>query len=359
MQRNCFSLILLSLIILLAACQPEEKKNQIDFSDMFENIADNIIVPRYSEFYQSLESLELSLNAIDVETEQGIAFAQEQFNQCYMAWQKVSAFEFGPAAEYSALLRSNCNTFPCNADKVALNILSQDYNLESASNYEAKGLPALDYLLYGDGDLSVAGLSYAKDCVQDMKQRLASVITAWDSYRDQFVDKEGTGQNSSLSLFFNQFLYDYEQVKRNKFGLPAGFATQYGIPISKDETMVEALYSARSFELLSANLQALHDLFMGIGEDGVSRVSLYDKLQEGKAMSTVVDGDLAEAIDNQFQVCIEGLNNFDANLYEEIFSANPELEGMYADLQKMIPMLKNDMRSYLSVSVSISDADGD
>ena len=82
-------------------------------------------------------------------------------------------------------------------------------------------------------------------------------------------------------------------MKRNKFALPSGFATQYGIPISADNSAVEGHYSNMSFELMDANLAALEKVYMGIGYDGVDGVGIYEKLKEYNAQSTVVDGDLA------------------------------------------------------------------
>ncbi len=344
--------------LLLFSCKPEEKKNQLDFTDMFAHMADNIIVPRYNDLYLSLVDLESSLEEVDFENQLSFLTVQNQFKTAYISWQSVSVFEFGPAAEYSSLLRSNCNSFPCNTQKVQENIMSGSYDLSSVSNYEAKGFPALDYLLFYNEYISQAELAYAKECVVDMKQRVESVIDGWDNYRNIFVNENGVGGTSSLSLFFNQFLYDYEFLKRNKFGLPSGFATQFFIPIPQDATMVEGFYSGMSFSLIEANLISLRDLFLGVvdGDDGVS---LYDKLQEGGATSTVEDGGLAELMAHQFGLCQAHIIQFENTLEEEILSQNPQLSEAYGVFQKMVPMIKNDMRSYLSVSVTISDSDGD
>ena len=72
---------------------------------------------------------------------------QEKFINAYLSWQKVSAFEFGPAGETSALLRSNINTFPTNSTKIESNIQNNDYNLDVASNLVQR-VSALDYLLF-------------------------------------------------------------------------------------------------------------------------------------------------------------------------------------------------------------------
>ena len=165
--------------------------------------------------------------------------------------------------------------------------------------------------------------------------------------------------NSSLSLLFNQYLFDYEKIKRDKFALPAGFATQFGIPVNANISVVEAPYSKSSFDLMLTNIASLESIYLGIGEDGIDRVGLFEKLKEYNAQSTVVDGDLAEAIKEQFSICKSEITSLENDLAFEISTNVDGLQNASSELQKMVPMLKNDMRSYLSVTVTLADSDGD
>ena len=363
-QLRSYTIVLLALIS-LGSCGPDAIE-EVEFSDLFQNVADNVIVPRYSNFDNALSDLSTELNNFDTAELSSLETLQQKFITAYLSWQTVSAFEFGPAGEISALLRSNINTFPTNSSKIESNIQSNEYNLDAASNYSAKGLPALDYILFHASQdellLELANASrvnYMKECVSDMKSRVDYVVNAWDAYRNVFVGSEGNDQNSSLSLFFNYFLYDYEQIKRNKFALPAGFAAEYGIPISMDTSKVEGLYSASSLELISANLRALEDLYLGVGENGVDGIGIYEMLKEYNAVSTVVEGDLSEAIANQFVICKELVNQFSNGLPYEIVNNISQVQETSNELQKMVPMIKNDMRSYFSVTVTLGDSDGD
>ena len=365
MIRFILSSFVLGLLLLVSSCCPKPAVDGVDYNDLFVNIADNIIVPRYAVLQTELEELEEILDLYEG-TDLSLLLLQNQFKVTYRTWQKVSVFEFGPAAEYSALLRANCNTFPTNSSKIEANITSTEYNLDFPSNYEAKGFPALDYLLFHTNttDLHIEleneiRLAYLRDCIADMQDRLAGVVLAWDSYRATFIGAVGNDQNSSLSLFFNQYLYDYEKLKRDKFSLPAGFATAFGIPLNVDVALVEAPYSKMSFDLMNTNLLSLESIYLGLGEDGFDGVGLFEKLKEYNAQSTVVDGDLAEAIKEQFVLCKSEIAAFENDLAFEIETNNVGLQEVASELQKMVPMLKNDMRSYLSVTVTLTDSDGD
>ena len=365
MKRHISYTFIFLVIILFGSCSPDSVE-EVEFSDLFQNVADNIIVPRYINFDNALSDLSIELNNFNNSDLSSLESLQQKFIETYLTWQTVSAFEFGPAGEPNALLRSNINNFPTNSSKIESNIQSNDYNLEAASNYSAKGLPALDYMLFhtSQNELlselgDVSRLNYIKACVSDMKSRVEYVLNGWDSYRNTFVESQGNDQNSSLSLFFNYFLYDYEQIKRNKFALPAGFATEFGIPISMDTSKVEGLYSAKSLELINENLIALEDLYLGVGENGVDGIGIYEMLKEYNAVSTVVEGDLSEAISNQFIICRELVNQFSNTLPSEIINNISQVQETSNELQKMVPMIKNDMRSYFSVTVTLGDSDGD
>jgi len=354
------------LLMSFSSCDPEKPMDNVTYSDLFEQTADNIIIPSYAQFQSDLSALRADFDAFDASEVQSIEKLQDQFKATYLSWQSVSAFDFGPAADYSTLLLMNCNSFPTNVSKIEDNIQSGSFDLDVPSNYEAKGLPALDYLLFHTSQIELltelsdsSRINYISACIVDMQTRVEGVVEAWDSYRAVFVQANGNDRSSSLSLLFNTFLYDYEQVKRNKFALPSGFATQYGIPIAADNSVVEGRFSEMSFELMDANLAALEKVYMGVGYDGVDGVGIYEKLKEYNAQSTVVDGDLASAIQEQFAACREAISLYTMNLSSEIENNNVNLSETSNALQKLVPMIKNDMRSYLSVTVTSTDADGD
>jgi hypothetical protein len=114
-----------------------------------------------------------------------------------------------------------------------------------------------------------------------------------------------------------------------------------------------------SFQLIDANLAALENIYLGVGEDGTDGVGIFEKLKEYNAQSTVVDGDLAVAIQEQFAVCREAVDQYTNDLPFEIANNISQVQETSNAFQKMVPMIKNDMRSFLSVTVTLTDADGD
>lgn len=368
-------IIILSLVALsvIFSCGKDDGGDNVNFSDLFINTSENIIQPQYLKYKSHCEQVK---NATDVfindVTLSNLETLQALFIENYKLWQHTSLYEFGPAVDADILLNTSINSYPTNPTLIDQNIASGNYNLDAANNIYAVGLPAFEYLIYGSTKNNASVLAsfstdpnagnkkmYLSKLADQILNKITLASTRWSTYHDQYISNKGTGNGSSLTLLFNAYLKDYEETKRNKFALPAGFATEFPIPIAKDPNKVEARYSEISFELMIESIKAHKAFFLGIGNDGVDGVGFFDKLKEYKAMSTVIDGDLADVSLNQLEVALVKLGNYTETFYYEIQNANPTLESTSLELQKMVPLIKVDMKSYFGVPITSQDTDGD
>jgi hypothetical protein len=102
------------------------------------------------------------------------------------------------------------------------------------------------------------------------------------------------------------------------------------------------------------------DFFNGIavptGVEGPSFKSYLDAL-EAKDSST---GTLLSVIINdQFDMVKAKLDVLPPNLYEEILTNNQSMITVFTEMQKVVRMLKVDMTSALSITITYTDNDGD
>ncbi|MGB1294020.1 MAG: imelysin family protein [Flavobacteriales bacterium] len=364
------SLVIISLIL---SCGTDDGGSKTNFSDLFMNTSENIIQPQYNAFNDQISSLKQATETFTSTVNiANLSALQSKFEETYKMWQHTSLYEFGPAVDADILLKTSINSYPTNSTLIEDNISSGTYNLDGANNIFAAGLPALEYLIYGidkNNNTIVSQFStetnfqnrkqYALDLVNKMAEKTALVSQKWVAYHNSYIENTGTGNSSSLTLLFNAYLKDYEETKRNKFALPAGYATEYSIPIAKDENKVEGLYSGISFELITESIKAHKAFFKGIGYNGVDGIGFEDKLIELKAVSTVVDGDLSPAVSDQIEEILTSLPTFSNTLKEEIVNNNSSLATLNTKLQKLVPMIKIDMKSYFGVPVTSQDTDGD
>lgn len=344
----------------------EEPQAQFDRSAMLANYADNIIQPRYLDLKQNVDALANATAAFNQAP--GLSTLGEVRNQwlaAYRSWQRAAMFEFGPAAD--VLLRSTCNTFPTDTADISDNISTGNWVLDAASNIDAIGFPAIDYLLHGSNmsDDAIVQLydsapdaenrrAYLDAVVGQVQSKVSDVVSAWSSgYRDTFVNSTGTDIGSSLSLMVNDLNRDYELIKNAKIGIPLGVQT-LGIAVPE---YVEAYFGEASLTLALESLRANQDAFRGRGEDGTDRTGLADYLQFLGAQHT--NGPLHEAILNQFQASETALEQLESPLSERVIDSPTEVEATYTKLQQHVVLYKTDMASALSVLITYASGDGD
>ncbi len=345
--------------------EKEEPKEEIGFErgPMLTNWADNIIIPSYEAFAIEMDELNTSFETFRANANpENLSALRASWLDTYKIWQRVSIFEIGPAETHD--FHFSMNTYPTNSNKIDGYVTSGIYDLTLPSNREAKGFPALDYLINGlasddQGILSRytavdnEGLfDYIAAILADMNTNSMQVLAEWkDGYRDTFVSNDGSSATASVDRFTNDFVFYYEKFLRaGKLGIPLGVFSGVQAPAT-----VEAIYSeGLSNELFLEGLSATKDFFNG---------KYYISDTMGESLSSYLISlerqDLSDDINKQFddaKVAVDGLEPFSIEL-----QVDPAISMLsaYDEVQKAVSMLKVDMFSAMSISVDYVDADGD
>ena len=369
--------ILCSVAIILAfiyACSSEDNNNTgeegnsdaFDRSALLINVADNIIIPAYQSFDESMETLSSAVATfVETTNEENLDLLHSAWEDAYVAWQSVSMFEIGKAEELS--YRNFMNVYPVDASAIDANIVAGEYDLTSVSKQDEQGFGALDYLLnnasneeivasFSSEESGMAYKTYLSDVVDRMVHLTDQVRADWEGdYRDTFVNNSGASATSSLDKLTNDFIFHYEKhLRAGKIGIPAGV---FSGDVLADR--VEGYYRQDiSKQLFMANLNALQDFFNGkYFESSTTGEGLKTYLD---ALNTLKDGEsLSEVINNQFDVSREIALELNDNFSEQVTTDNTLMTSTYDALQENVVFLKVDMLSALSISVDFIDADGD
>ncbi|MFP2995996.1 imelysin family protein [Spongiivirga sp. MCCC 1A20706] len=373
-MKKIITFLIIGLVLI--ACSDDNGDGGDQTSDNFDRVAlltnwaDNIIIPAYADFNAKLNDLQTSFNTFENETTQeNLVALRAEWLTSYKVWQRVSMFEIGPAEQVG--LRLNINSYPASVTKIGDNITSGSANLSLPSNRDAKGFPAIDYLLNGlastDGEIvqiysgnseGEAHLDYLKLVIQDMTSLSNSVASSWtNDYRDTFVNNSGSSATASVDRFVNDFIFYYEKFLRaGKMGIPLGVFTGTPAP-----NTIEAFHKADdvSNELFLVGLQASIDFFNGKHYNSTTRgESLKSYLDE---LNTVKNGaDLSAAINTQLETAKTAVSALGA-FRTEIETNNPptQMLNAYQQVQAAVPLFKVDMVSAMSISIDFVDADGD
>ncbi|WP_144606612.1 imelysin family protein [Algoriphagus algorifonticola] len=367
------SMLTAGLLVMLFSCvdSTEETKVQIDRKPLLENLADQVIIPGYTQLNTEVTAMNSSITTfLNEPSPSTLSNARSAFIKAYVAWQKVEFFDFGPA--FDQTLRAQVNTFPTDNFAIDNAIATGNIQLQSLSNNNKKGFPAIDYLLYGenksDADIiadfttnanASTRKEYLRASIEDMQTLVSRVSVAWNSgegnYRSTFVERTGTDVGSSLGQLINSLSQSLEVFTRDaKVGIPLGKRSQ-GILIPKN---AEAYYSGNSMLLARSNVQGYLDVFKGSRTtEGTNPQSLLAYLNQLNAQYN--GGSLSSALEQQFQNSLSKLNQI-SDPYSRSIEAQASIANeAYLELQKTVVLVKVDLASALGILISYQDNDGD
>lgn len=334
------------------------------------NIGNNIILPSYRSLATVTTNLDAAINDFNASPDASkLANVQSLFKTAYVAWQYVSAYNnFGPASTAQPAL-SSLNIFPASASKVDSNVANGFYNINVFSNTDAKGFPALDYLLFGAGNNTLANYTtdahaanrkqYLATVSADIKAEVANVLTAWEAsggnYINSFINGTGNSISSSLGLLINSLDEDFEILKNDKFGIPLGKQPPgTTLPILPNE--VEAYYSGISAQLALAQVRSAQNIYFGTtSQTSLNGLDAYVV----KAGAKYNGGMLSDTIKAHFNTTVTLLQAIPDPMSAQLQSNPAPANAVYIETQRLVVLLKTDMPSSLGVLITYGDNDGD
>ena len=187
-----------------------------------------------------------------------------------------------------------------------------------------------------------------------MDQLFTGVQGQWNGpYRATFIGNTGTNAGSSLSLAVNAFSRYYEHFLRSgKIGIPAGAMTG-----TAATGKIEAYYYRRELplELAVTAHAAVQNAFNG----RTGQPSLKTYVDALGAKDSRTGQSLTQIINAQFGTAAQQLATLGPDLHATIQTRNAAALQAFAEMQKAVRLLKVDMTSAMSVTVTYVDNDGD
>ena len=132
-----------AIIVFTAACVPDDEPslttdNAPDRSALLTHWADNLILPAYRSYGQTLQTLRDTNEKFNqAPSESSLAELRTAWRESYRAWQWVSLYEIGPAE--AASLRNFTNIYPTDAAAIEQNVVDRNYTLNLPSKYDEQG----------------------------------------------------------------------------------------------------------------------------------------------------------------------------------------------------------------------------
>lgn len=374
--KKALLILLVTQLVVMVSCS---KKNDnpivedplvedYDREAMLRNYADNYIIPAYAAYVSEVNDLKTEINTFN--TTLSVAALQNlrvKWESTLLAWQDVSFLEFGPAQNIS--LRSQTNIYPVDTTLINSNITSGTYNLQLASNFDAKGFQALDYLINGtaanDNDIvtyftnNANARTYLLNVILDIESGATTVNNDWiNNYKTSFItNSSSNAQGSSVSNIVNAISLHYETyIRKGKIGLPAGVFNGFSqLPMPEH---VESYYYQQSLPFVYRSLIAMQKFLKGEHYSTTTNgEGLDDYLSHVNAQSG--GQPLQVLINNQFNTIQTELNNINDPLSNEVNINNQGVRDVYQKMQVLVPKMKVEMTNALEVMITYQDNDGD
>jgi predicted lipoprotein len=149
MKLNQYTILFLSLLLSFS-CGKNEDVDNFGKKEMFTNYADNLILPAYTTYGNSITALQTALTNFNATTDlTTLSALQTAFLTTYASWQNCEIYQkTAPADDVMAL--DNTNYFPCRNDSIEAYINRNDNSAAAIKNKvkSDKGLAAIEYLLF-------------------------------------------------------------------------------------------------------------------------------------------------------------------------------------------------------------------
>ncbi len=361
------------LLFIPASCKKKEQEEEeclntsFDRKEMVSNLTTQYIVPAYDNYVQKAEALNNKVNSFaSTPSEAFLTECRNAWKALAMAWQSVAFLEFGPAENIG--LRSQTNLYPVDTALINNNIASGGTNLGLPNNYVAKGIQAIDYLLFlpnlSEADIvqeylnSTEKKDYLKALSQELLDNAKTVASDWGSESTDFINNTASNaQGSAVSIIVNALSEHYEAfARKGKLGIPVGIFN--GFSQTPLPGHAEAFYSGYSLELLIGHMEAIQTFIKGEGfATGGNGLGLDDYADFVSAKKG--DENLSSAINTQIENIITDIESFSAPLSQYVTSNPAESKDAYQSMQKLVPLIKVDLTSALGVLITYQDNDGD
>ena len=359
---------LLLLLVMMASCEQEKTKSgsTLDRGALLESFADRLIIPSFNSLKATAEDLYSAVQTFNANPDlTNLQQLKAAWQAAALAFQKVNAFNFGPAESNTGNLTSDLATFPSNASTIESFVAQMgSTGFDPLNNFsrDTRGLFGMEYLLYSQDESSTlaafSGTSgstrrnYLLAIAGDFRDKSVSTANAWPAYRSTFINAKGTDAGGSTSQLFNHMLISYENVKNYKLGLPLGVRAGQTAP---EPALCEALYSGISVELIRAHFEAIRSVYYGLDQYGADGIGFDDYLRG------ITNGDaLVNETTTQFDAVRTKLQSIPLSpLSQQVISAPQPATEAYLAMQQLTRYIKTDMSSLMGISITYSSGDGD
>jgi predicted lipoprotein len=326
------------------------------------HIAHDVAEPAFASFEAATAATAAAAAALcDAPTDATLAAARDAWHEGRDAWDRLLPLAFGPIAD--DMQQGPLDFWPVRPDTIEAAIASAadaaaiTQAFVDGKGTSAKGMPALEYLLFEGGALpaltDARRCTYAEALAADIAARAAALRAAWSPGFADSLARAGAGSelypSSQLGLdaVVNGSIEALAVMVKSKLDTPLGNLTGAAV----DPALLESIFAARSVRDLQRNLDGVWSIYHGADPqapaEGVS------------SLVQAIDPALDERVRMQYARTLDVLAAIPEPIAEALTTDRAAVQLARDELDTLRRMLKLDVASTLGVTLSLSDNDGD
>lgn len=281
------------------------------------------------------------------------------------AWQRLLPFNFGPIADQ--MQQGPLDFWPARPDTIDAAITDAPAAIDAAylatRGTSAKGMPALEYLLFGTDAAAVLPAlqgpdgprrcAYAVALAGDIAARADQLATAWSPGYAETLARAGDGSavygsaQAGVDEVTNKLIDALAVMVKAKLDTPLGNLTGAAV----DPALLESRFAGRSKADLATDLAAVWSVYHG-ADPRVDAGGLAVLVND-------VDPGLNQRVHVQYESAVQAVAAIPEPMSDALVNARNAVQFARDEVDALRRMLKLDVASALGVTLSLSDNDGD
>ncbi len=323
--------------------------------EVLAHLADEVIAPAHDRLHSDAGALATAVASVC--TGADLATAAAAWTAVRLDWAVTAGFAFGPVAEQ--MQAGPLDFWPVRPDTVEARIAEAPASIDAAwlagLGTSAKGLPALEYLLFAAPlTPGTPRCAYAVALADDIAARTGALADAWQGEHAGALRSAGHGserypsEQAGLDAVVNASIENLYRMVKDKLDRPLGNLTGS----APDPALVESQYSGTAIAELEANLDGFALVYLGADLEPAGDPGL-------GALVAARDPGLDDRILAQLAVARGALAQIPGPLGDALLADRSAVQTARDEIDALRRLIKLDVAGLLGVTLMLSDNDGD
>lgn len=345
-----YNLIFLTVFSLFFThCQKEE--NQLsDYSNVLQNVGNDVILATYTELDAKTQSLVMALTALESSPSQAnLDLARQAWRNAREPWEQSEGFLFGPVDQQG--IDPSIDSWPVNQPDLEA-VLASPNTLTKAYidglDGTLKGFHTIEYLIFGSNgnkafsSFTAREFEYLRACAQSLEGSTQQLYYAWKPDQQNFIANVVMAGQSGFTSVYPSQKAALEEIASGLVAIADEVANgKINDPLSQQNvSLEESRFSSNSKQDFADNIRSIQNAYTGVYK-GSSGVGISYIIASKNAS---LDAKMIQQLD----AAITAIEAIEGTFTTAIFDARPSVENAQEKVRDLQQTLESEILPIIS-----------